>query len=127
MADKDGAGTAGPSTLTITEGGITVEMLPCGFRDLIELPRELDRLGDWAGKASPEDEGALQDAMLAFAERVDAYAAGPVKPSRVPLSGGHYHRFVTRWTQEVRDAALPPASAGGSRKRPSTTPRARHT
>lgn len=103
MTDQAGAGTPAPDALTITLGSVTVLMAPCGFRDLIEIPEALRALG----MMPSDDTDALRAAMLAFADRLDAYALGPVKPSRIPAA--QIAEFVGLWLSGVRDAVLPPA------------------
>lgn len=119
MADT-GEGAALP-TLTITEGGVTVEMTLCGWRDLVEIPAAFEAMLVMPLKTKAQ-ETAFGAAMLEFASRLDAYATGPVKPSRVPAP--FMRSFIRRWTAGVRDAAVDPPSAGTSRSRASKPSRA---
>lgn len=118
MAAAAGAGQSGPDTLDITAGGITVRMAVVGWADWVAIPRELDRLAAMP-TGNPEDDDALRDALLAFAARIDAYAAGPVMPSRVPVA--NMRELVDRWTAGVRDAVVDPPSPGGSPSASSTS------
>jgi hypothetical protein len=111
----------GLPNLTITEGGVTVTVAPVGWLDLVAIPGEFDRLLVLPSQTAAES-AALGDAMVAFAARIDAYARGPVPPSRIPAA--YMRRFLDRWMTGVRDAARPPASAAGSPRRASRSPRA---
>lgn len=116
----DGGGGAAPSPLVITAGGVTVTVRPVGWRDLVELPQALERLGQMPVQTDA-DVVALQDALLAFAARIDAYAVGRPLPSDVPPVA--MADFVARWVAGVRDAAVPPATADASQRRASRSQR----
>lgn len=118
MADT-GEGSALP--ITITEGGVTVSVLPLGWLDLAEIPDAFEAI--WTIDTSTRaGEDALREAMIAFGHRIDQYAAGPVPPSRIPLRS--MRSFLRRWASEVRDAAVDPPSAGSSPSRASKPSRA---
>ena len=110
--------------ITITEGGVTVTVRPLGFADYFGLDRALDAIVAMPSGTAAE-RAALEDACLAFAARIDAYAAeGSPPPSRVPLRS--MRAFVVRWAAEVRDAAVDPTSGGPSPSGPrSKTDRSR--
>jgi hypothetical protein len=110
MATPAGGGDA-PATITITEGGVTVEVRPLGWTDYWTLDRDLDAIA----LMPQDDEAAVVEACLDIARRMDAYAVGPARPSSIPSR--HVRAFVARWVAEVRDAAVPPPSAVASRKR----------
>ena len=116
-----GAAPRGPAPLVITARGVTTEVRPCGWRDLVEIPAEYNRIVQMPTETAEED-AAFVAALVAFADRIDAYWSGGVRPSMIPPSG--MREFVVRWTRGVRDAAVPPTSAAGSPKRASPSPRA---
>jgi hypothetical protein len=68
-----------------------------------------------------DQEAAFGAALVDLAERLDAYAVGPVKPSRVPPA--FMRAFIRRWVSGVRDAAVDPPSAGTSPSRALKPPR----
>ncbi len=110
MAGATGEGDA-LSALTITEGGVTVTVRPLGFRDFYEIPEALIGIGRLVREKRYDDAMA---AHKAFADRIDRYATGDPRPSDVPQEA--MEAFVMRWVSGVRDAAVPPTSAGPSPK-----------
>jgi hypothetical protein len=113
-----------PEPLTITAGGVTVRVRPLGWLDMVEIPDALRALRTMPTETD-EDVEAFRDAIVAFGHRIDAYAAGDVRPSMVPpVAMGD---LIGRWVSGVRDAALPPAPAGDSPSPVSTQPRAART
>lgn len=117
----DSGEAPGLPTLTITEGGVTVTVAPVGWLDLAAIPAEFTTILEMRVRTA-EDVAAWEAAVAAFAARIDAYAAGPVPPSRIPAA--YMRAFINRWTTGVRDAALPPPPAAASPKRASRSPRA---
>jgi hypothetical protein len=122
MADATGEGTSLPA-ITITEGGVTVRMTPCGWLDLVEIPAAL-QAATTMPLGTAEEQDAFRAALVEFAARIDSYAApdSPNLPSRVPA--GLMRRLVDRWLGGVRDAAIPPPPAAPSPSQASKPPRA---
>ncbi|MFN8631193.1 MAG: hypothetical protein U0838_13020 [Chloroflexota bacterium] len=112
------AAGAAPDTITITEGGVTVEVRPLGWTDFWTLEADLAAIVAMPD-GTPELDAAFIGACTALGRRMDAYAApgSPALPSRVPPSS--MRAFIRRWVREVRDAAVPPPSGGDSPSPPS--------
>lgn len=121
MTAPDGGEGDSLPVITITEGGVTVRMTPCGWLDLVEIPAALQAVVAMPLGRSPAEDDAFRVALVAFAARIDAYAApdSPSLPSRIPAA--FMRRFVDRWIGGVRDAALPPPTAAPSPS-PDSTP-----
>lgn len=110
------AAGAAPDTITITEGGVTVEVRPLGWTDYWTLDRDLAAIAAMPS-GTPELDAAVEDACLAIAGRMDRYWVSGGRPSEVPTR--RMRAFVRRWEAEVRDAAVPPPSGGDSPSPPS--------
>lgn len=103
MAEQTGGGDA-PATITITEGGVTCEVRPLGFRDFWTLEGDL-----LAVRSMPDDDvPAIEAACRSIADRMDRYHVSGSLPSEVLPR--HLRAFIRRWAMEVRDAAVPPPS-----------------
>ena len=107
------------AVIPVTVDGLTVRMRPCGWVDFVGIPREFDRIiGLPLG--TPAEDAAFADALVAFGERLDAYAVDPYpRPSMVPPRS--MLAFLGTWMAGVRDAAVDPPSADGSPKPSSTS------
>jgi hypothetical protein len=108
-------------TVDLVVDGRVVVMRRVGWRDLRDLPLAVRAIGDMPHETDA-DEAAFWAAWEALADRVDAYAAGPVLPSSVPVA--EMIGLVDIWVSGVRDAALPPAPGSPGPSQPSTPPAA---
>lgn len=111
----------GPEPLAITAGWVTCRMRHIGWADFVRIPRELDAITSMQVETS-EDIAALEAAMTAWLERVRPYVVEG-DPGLIPFA--EMTGFVGRWVAGVRDAAVPPTSAGASPASRSSTRRAK--